>query len=124
LPPPVSTPGTNVPVSGSWSLWQGSLDAGDADTDGHHYDDYLIHVEAGQARYIAVNAQAFDTTVSVITPDQRDSDSPEVLEMDDDTGVGVNSLVAFAPEASGDYIVRVSSYEEDATGPYWLYISQ
>src|SRR3954465_8641671 len=42
LAPPISTPGRQVGVNGIWLLWEGELGDTDADSGGHHYDDYLI----------------------------------------------------------------------------------
>lgn len=121
LPAPISQPGETVPVTGSWSLWRGDLAATDPDRDGKHYDDYLIHVAEGQIRYILLEGQAWDTLVQVYRLGDREG---EPIEQDDDTGAGVNSLLAFAPEEAGDYIVRVTSFEENVTGAYRLWVSQ
>jgi hypothetical protein len=124
LPAPITGPGTPTQVTGTWSLHQGDLAATDPEVEGHHFDDYLIHVEAGQIRYISLDAAAFDPMVQVIAVSARDSDPLETMESDDDGGAGVNSLLAFQPEAAGDYIVRVTSFGEASTGAYRLWISQ
>ena len=121
LPPPVTEPTRNVPVSGSWALYQGDLSAADPDRDGKHYDDYLVRFAAGQVRYISLEGQGWDTIVQVLRANDREG---EPIEQDDDTGAGTNSLLAFAPEEAGDYIVRVISFEENVTGPYRLWVSQ
>lgn len=123
LPPPVTTPGTSVPASGTWSLWEGELAASDPDIGGHHYDDYLIRIEAGQRRFISLEATDFDPLVQLIGAAERDSDPFESVDGDDDAGVGLNSLLAFAPEEAGDFIVRVTSFGEGA-GAYRLWISR
>jgi hypothetical protein len=122
LPAPVSQPTQNVPVTGTWALYQGELTASDPDRDSKRYDDVLIHVNAGQVRYISLEGTGFDAVVQVFSLEDREAGEP--LEQDDDTGAGFNSLLAFAPDAAGDYIVRVTSFESDATGSYRLWVSQ
>jgi hypothetical protein len=121
LPAPISQPGETVPVTGAWSLWRGEITATDPDKDGKHYDDYLIHVAAGQVRYILLEGQGWDTLVQVFRLNDREG---EPIEQDDDTGAGLNALLAFAPEEPGDYVVRVTSFDENGTGPYRLWVSQ
>jgi hypothetical protein len=124
LAPPNSTPGRQVAVNGSWLLWEGDLADTDADSGGHHYDDYLIHLDAHQVRYIALEGMGFDSVVQILHPADRDSDSPNFVDSDDDSGVGYNSLLAFSPDESGDYIIRVTSFGENAKGNYRLWVSQ
>lgn len=124
LAPPSSAPPTPVSASGTWSLWEGDIGASDPDVDGRRYDDYLVRFEVGQRRLIMLEAQAFDPVVEVLTPEGRDSDPPQPIDGDDDAGAGYNALLGFAPEASGDYIVRVSSFSGESGGAYRLWISQ
>jgi hypothetical protein len=124
LAPPISTPGRQVAVNGTWLLWEGELSDTDADADGRHYDDYLIHVDAHQIRYISLEGIGFDALVQIIRPADRGSDSPDVVDSDDDSGVGFNSLMAFSPDEGGDYIVRVTGFGENAKGSYRLWVSQ
>lgn len=121
LPAPVSQPTRNVPVTGTWALYEGTLSADDPDRDGKHYDDVLIHVAAGQVRYISLEGVGFDAMVEVYGVNDREG-SPIVT--DDDTGAGFNSLLVFDPEEAGDYIVRVTSFSEGASGSYRLWVSQ
>lgn len=122
LPAPISQPTRNVPVTGAWSLFEGDLAATDPEIEGKHYDDYLIQVAAGQVRYISLEGQGFDALVQVLRAGEREGGDP--LEQDDDTGAGFNSLLAFAPEEAGDYIVRVTTFGENTTGTYRLWVSQ
>ena len=124
LPPPVSTPGTSVAVNGSWSLWQGMLAESDPDNSGRRFDDYLIRAEAGRPRYISLEGNGFDAMVQVLRPAGRDSETPDILDQDDDAGAGLNAFLVFAPEEAGDYIVRVTSVGGGAAGAYRLWISQ
>jgi hypothetical protein len=124
MAPPITTPGTSTPVNGTWLLWEGELNDADADNGGHHFDDYLIHVDAHQIRYISLEGMGFDSMVQVLHPADRGSESPDVVDSDDDSGVGFNSLMAFSPDEAGDYIVRVTSFGENSKGRYRLWISQ
>lgn len=124
-PPPITTPGTPTPVTGTWLLWQGELSATDAEAGERHYDDYLIRFEAGQSRYISLEALGeLDPMIQIVRADRRDSDPLEMIDGDDDTGVNVNSLLAFRAEEAGDYIIRVTSFGAGATGAYRLWVSQ
>jgi len=124
LPPPVSEPGASVAVNGSWSLWQGMLAETDPDNGGRRFDDYLIRVEPGQRRYISLEGNGFDAMVQVLRPASRDSETPDIVDQDDDAGAGLNAFLVFAPEEAGDYIVRVTSVGGGGAGAYRLWISQ
>ena len=124
LAPPITTPGRPTPTSGTWLGWEGELGDGDPDIEGRHFDDYLIHVDAHQIRYISLEGLGFDAMVQILHPADRGSDAPDVVDSDDDSGVGFNSLMAFSPDEGGDYIVRVTSFGENAKGTYRLWITQ
>ncbi|HEV2816606.1 MAG TPA: hypothetical protein VGW40_05230 [Allosphingosinicella sp.] len=122
LPAPISArPAATAPQA--WGVWQGELAASDADREGYYFDDYLVHFEAGQARMIAVDSETLDTVVQILRPTDRDG-GPIEGEEDDDGGAGFNPLLGFAPTEAGDYVVRVTSFAEGATGRYRLRISQ
>lgn len=123
-PPAITTPGTPTPVTGTWLRWDGALTESDSSREERHYDDYLVRFEAGQSRYILVDSAAFDTMVQVISLDGRDSEPPAMLSQDDDNGVGLNSLLVFEAGEAGDYIIRVTSFGENSTGAYRLWVSQ
>src|SRR3954462_3452614 len=122
--PPIGTPGRQVAVNGTWLLWEGDLSATDEQSGSQYFDDYLIHVDAHQIRYISLEGIGFDSMVQVIRPADRGSENPDVVDSDDDSGVGLNSLMAFSPDEGGDYIVRVTGLGEHATGQYRLWITQ
>jgi hypothetical protein len=124
LAPPITTPGTPTAVNGTWLLWEGDLSDTDADSGGHRFDDYLIHADAHQIRYISLEGMGFDAVVSIIRPADRDSETPDSVDSNDDGGVGYNALMAFSPDEAGDYIVRVSSFGENGLGHYRLWITQ
>lgn len=123
-PPAITTPGTPTPVSGTWLRWDGDLAETDPANEERHYDDYLVHFGAGGSRYIIVDSAAFDTMVQVISVDGRDSEPPAALGSDDDNGPGLNSLLVFDVGEAGDYIIRVTSFGQNATGAYRLWVSQ
>lgn len=120
LPAPIAAEPAST-VAAAWGVWPGELSAADAERDGRHYDDYLIHLDAGQTRLIAVDADGMDTMIQILRPDAREGDA---IDENDDGGAGFNPLLGFAPEESGDYIVRVIAFEADATGAYRLRISR
>lgn len=124
LPPPDSSPGTAVAASGTWSLWQGSLGPADADREGYHYDDYLVRFDGGRPHIVSLEADGFDAVVQILPLAGRDAESAEAVDGDDDAGTGLNAMLAFLPEQGGEYIVRVTSYEEGAAGSYRLWISR
>lgn len=124
LAPPITAPGTPTAASGTWLLWEGDLSATDEQSGSQYFDDYLIHVDAHQIRYISLEGMGFDAMVQIIRPADRGSESPDVVDSDDDSGVGFNSLMAFSPDEGGDYIVRVTGLGEHATGRYRLWITQ
>jgi len=124
-PPPITTPGTPTTVTGTWLLWQGELSATDGQTGDRHYDDYVMRFEAGQTRYISLEAIGdLDPMLQIVRAENRDSDPLEMIDGDDDTGVNVNSLLAFRAEEAGDYVIRVTSFGSGATGAYRLWVSQ
>ena len=122
LPAPISTAGTAVTTTGTWSLWEGALADTDPDRDGRHYVDYLVHFDAGQRRFISLEAVGdWDPMVEILAATDREGDS---VDQDDDSGVDLNSLLAFQPGEAGDYVVRVTSFGEETTGNYRLWVSQ
>jgi hypothetical protein len=121
LPPPISA-APSATATTSWRIWDGALGADDPDNDGHHYDDYLVHLGAGQ-HLIGLDAtgpEPFDTLVQLFRPQTREGDP---LDADDDGGRDLNSLLIFEASEAGDYIVRVTSFGDNAAGPYRLRIS-
>lgn len=121
LPPPISAaPGATATTT--WRVWEGALGAGDPDNDGRRFDDYLVHLDAGQ-HFVALDAtgpEPFDTLVQLLRPEAREGDP---IDSDDDGGRDLNSLLVFEAAEAGDYIVRVTSFAENAAGPYRLRIS-
>lgn len=120
LPAPFAAPPAAT-VAASWGVWEGELAATDPERDGRHYDDYLIHIDRGQTRLIAVDADGMDTMIQILRPADREGDA---LDENDDGGAGFNPLLGFTAEEAGDYIVRVIAFEAEGTGAYRLRISQ
>jgi hypothetical protein len=121
LPPPISA-APSATATTSWRIWDGALGADDPDNDGRHYDDYLVHLGAGQ-HFVALDAtgqEPFDTLVQLLRPEDREGDP---IDADDDGGRDLNSLLVFDAGEAGDYVVRVTSFGENAAGPYRLRIS-
>jgi hypothetical protein len=48
----------------------------------------------------------------------------ETLAENDDAGGGTSSFILFTPPQAGTYVVRVTSFGENATGGYRLRVSQ
>jgi hypothetical protein len=121
LPPPLSV-APSATATTTWRVWEGALGAGDPDNDGHRFDDYLVHLNAGQHLIAldATGAAPFDTLVQLRRPSDREG---EPIDADDDGGRDLNSLLIFEATEAGDYIVRVTSFGENAEGPYRLRIS-
>ena len=121
LPAPISA-APSATATTTWRIWDGALGADDPDNDGHRYDDYLVHLNAGQ-HFVALDAtgpEPFDTLVQLLRPEDREG-SP--VETDDDGGSDLNSVLVFDAREAGDYIVRVTSFGENAAGRYRLRIS-
>jgi len=121
LPPPITAAPTATART-NWRIWEGSIDADDAENDDGRYDDYLQHFEGGRTYYIALDAtgsEPFDTFIRVLPADGREG---EAIDSDDDGGPGLNSFLSFTPDRDGDYIVRVSPLGSSGTGPYRLRI--
>jgi len=105
-----------------WRSYLGEIGADDPQNEeGKQFDDYRISFAAGQSRLIWVDSAAFDTMVQIYRIDAREDGA---LAMDDDNGGGTNSLLAFAAEEAGDYVVRVTTFDSEQTGPYRLRVSE
>jgi hypothetical protein len=119
LPPPVSQAASGL-AGTRWHIWEGELTEADPERDGAYFDDYLVPMRAGETRLISVESAEFDAMVWVLRGDAREG---EPLELDDDTGPGLNALLGFQAEDDGEHIVRVTAYGS-GLGPYRLRISE
>lgn len=104
-------------ASTRWREYRGELSTGDADNDGHHFDDYQVTLRAGEQILVRVDSTALDPLVQILPAADRGGSG---LETDDDTGPGTNALLGFEAEEAGDYIVRVTSFGSGQTGAYTL----
>lgn len=123
LQPPLPPPSTYFSRMEAtiWRVYTGALAASDPDDDGRHFDDYLVRFTAGQRRTITLDAEAFDSMVKLYRANDRDG---EPIASDDDGGGGLNSMLNFAAEEAGDYVVRVTSFSGAGTGAYRLRVSE
>jgi hypothetical protein len=115
-PPNPSIPSLTVPFSGPLAL-SSVTDRYDSGTS-TYYDDVLLNsLAAGTRVRVRLNSTAFDTFLSVI-----EASSLRVIDTNDDLTSGDfnNSGIDFTAKAGERYFVRVSSYDEDATGNYTL----
>lgn len=106
LPPSVAVP---------WST-SGRIETGDtaeAGAEGRRYDEYSLRLEGGRRYRISVDASDFDPLARLYR-----AGSDEVVAENDDSGGTLNSLIAFRPAESGDYVLRVSPLVTDGRGRY------
>lgn len=119
LPPPSSERPSSRPRL-RFQVWDGELSESDPDRDGSVFDDYLVHMRAGETRVISAESASFDPMVWVMRADNREGDA---IDADDDTGPGLDSLLGFRAEEEADYVVRVTSYGSGGRGAYRLRVS-
>jgi hypothetical protein len=119
LPPPITARPSERPRL-RWRIWEGELTEADPDRDGARYDDYLVTMRAGETRLISAESEGFDPIIWVLRAGEREG---EPLEVDDDTGPGLNALLGFQPDSDGDYLVRVTAYGSGGAGAYRLRVS-
>jgi hypothetical protein len=94
-----------------WSV-SGEITDSDAGGTGQHYDNHIIHLEAGTRYRISVDASSLDTVARLF---RAGSDQP-VAENDD--GEGLNPRLNYTPAESGDYTLRVLGFAPDGRGAY------
>ncbi|MGQ4648724.1 S8 family serine peptidase [Lyngbya aestuarii] len=81
---------------------------------GSFYDDYyLSDLAVGEQVQVNVDSSEFDTYLQLL-----DANTGQLLEADDDGGFIYNSQLAFAVEEGVNYLVRVTSFDRNATGQY------
>jgi hypothetical protein len=119
LPPP-STLFSRMEAT-IWRVYTGTLAASDPDDEGPHFDDYLVHFDAGQERTIRLDAAGFDTVVKVYRVEDREG---EALASNDDSGGTLNSMLTYKAEQAGDYVVRATALSATGLGPYRLRVSE
>lgn len=109
--PPLQ-PGVPVPWSASGRIESSDPDSGVGAT-GPRYDEYTLRLEAGRRYILRVNASDFDPKAQLFR-----SGGEDVLVENDDDGESLNSRISFAPEESGDYVLRVLPLTPEARGRY------
>lgn len=77
--------------------------------------EHRVNLEAGRRYTISASSDAFDTYLRLLPPG-----SEEPVAENDDSGDSLNSRINFTPPASGEYVVRVSSFAPGGTGAYNL----
>ena len=97
----------------------GSLDTTDTfnpDRFGTFRDDYLLQWR-GASRQIQLNLDSdeFDTYLQLLNPQ-----TGELIDFDNDSGLGLNSQLTFTAERGTNYIIRATSFAFEATGDYTL----
>jgi hypothetical protein len=106
-----------------YRVYEGALTNSDGDApDGAKFDDYLVHFDAGQERFIQLDAPDFDSVVQVLNVNDRTSG--ETLASNDDGGNSLNSLLRFKADTAGDYIIRVTALSAGGRGTYRLRVSE
>jgi len=121
--PPLPEPATAFQrmAATAWRVYEGAIADSDSETDGKRYDDYRIALTQGQTRLVWVDSTSIDAMVQVYRLDGRE-EAP--LASDDDSGGGLNALLAFTAGEAGDYVVRVTGFDDSERGAYRLRISE
>ena len=105
-----------------WRVYQGDLAATDPTEDSRRYDDYELRLAAGQSAMIHLEGNGdLDPMLKVYS--LADRGGTPLAENDDATGT-TSSFIMFTPPAAGTYVVRVTSFGENAGGSYRLRVSQ
>ncbi len=81
-------------------------------------DHYRLVVTPGQPVEVNLTSSSVDTVVQIVN-----SATGEIVETDDDGGMGTNSRLLFTPAAGIDYLVRVTSYNTGEVGNYTVSVN-
>lgn len=96
----------------------GSLTSADpVDTDGSHYDDYLLTVPETQTVRIDLSSTDFDTFLELY---RSGGGGLTEVATNDDGGGGLDSRLRQQLDGGGTYVIRVTSYAGGTTGTYTL----
>ncbi|MFB2975279.1 C2 family cysteine protease [Microseira sp. BLCC-F43] len=120
------TTSTSSPIVGAIAPDQtinGTLsktDLRDAGDEGSFSDDYQLNgINAGEIVQINLNSAEFDTYLQLVN-----AATGQVISFNDDANPDtINSQLTFTAAAGVEYLVRVSSYENEVTGNYTLSIA-
>ena len=126
--PPLPAPTRATPVSTSTMtvrVFSGELTASDPEVQNKRVDDYLIRLEGGKPAIISMdrdrNNDDLDPALALFQG-ERNTGNP--VETDDDGGSGVNAMIVFTPEATGNYVIRATSTGDRGKGKYTLRVAQ
>jgi hypothetical protein len=84
---------------------------------GRRYSEYLYRGRSGERLTLTMRSDDFDAYLYL---GRRGSAGWVELASDDDGGDGTNAQLVHDLDADGDYYVRASSYEKNATGDFTL----
>lgn len=115
VPPPAPPTGPRLPVA---TTVAGALADGDHEVGGKLLDAFQFRGTRGDLVFIDLESTAFDTYLTVRSPDGQ------VYVSDDISGANLNSRVQATLSADGSYGVEVSSYGGGARGNYTLRLEQ
>ena len=126
--PPLPAPSRVAPVSSGTMtvrVFAGELTASDPEVQHKRVDDYLVRLEGGKSAIISMdrnpNNDDLDPALAIFAGERNTGDT---LETDDDGGSGVNSLIVFTPETTGNYVIRATSTGDRGKGKYTLRVAQ
>ena len=121
LPAPRTDPSSTLATS--WRLFDGRLDSADAQGGNGRFDDVRVSLVAGRQQIVLLDAAegTFDPIVEIYL--EKDGDS-EPLGSNDDGGADLGSVLLFTPPETGEYIIRVASFERDGEGAYRLRVGE
>jgi hypothetical protein len=87
--------------------------------DGAHFDLYVFRGDSGRLVSITLRSQQFD---AYLAGGRMDGEDFVAESSDDDSGGGTDARLTITVGASGEYAVRVSSWQSGQTGEYTLLI--
>ncbi|MEM9479094.1 MAG: serine protease [Verrucomicrobiota bacterium] len=111
----------SIAVGGSVTEFLTTADETDPNFPGFVYykDDYLLTgATVGQSITVSMSTGAFDTFLFLI-----DLNTGAIIDSDDDSGSGFNSLLTFTVSGGVSYLIRATSAFEGETGAYFLGVS-
>ncbi|MBY8821818.1 hypothetical protein [Sphingomonas colocasiae] len=125
--PPLPAPLRPSPVGSSsiaFKHYAGALTGTDGEIRGRRVDDYQFRFEGGKQVFLFMDRDNDDIDPMIEVHAGTGRTNAEPIAGDDDGGDGVNALLIFTPEESGDFIVRATTSNTDATGSYKLRVGQ
>jgi len=81
--------------------------------------EHRVQMQGGQRYVITAQSEAFDPMLRLLRPG---TEAP--LAEDDDSGGGTNPRIVYTPQATGEYVVQVSSFAPSGHGEYALSVTQ